>query len=132
MNKFRIPGLYQDERYAGVMLTADDALSHHLILLPGEIADVTWDEAMAWATRIGGVLPDRGEQALLFSNLKHRFKPKWYWSGEQYLPYPSASWFQFFDHGSQSHLSKDYKGYARAIRRVKITEVEHAEPIIPY
>jgi hypothetical protein len=36
------------ERYAGLMLGADGAPSHHLVLLPGN-TKAAWDAAKAWA-----------------------------------------------------------------------------------
>lgn len=67
------------ERYAGLVLDADGAPSHHLVLLPGAAQDVTWQAAKAWADKTGGgELPTRQEQALLYANLKTEFEATWY------------------------------------------------------
>ena len=107
------------ERYAGIILNKNGTLSHHLILLP-QITDIrlTWNDAMAWAMPIGGDLPTRQEQALLFSNCKDAFDPDWYWSCEQYAGNTYDTWLQSFDDGIQSNYIKGYKGHVRAVRRV--------------
>ncbi|WP_317201454.1 DUF1566 domain-containing protein [Janthinobacterium sp.] len=109
------------ERYAGIALAEDGSLSHHLFLLPGEADGVSWDAAVAWAAEVGGDLPTRREQSLLFANLKDQFKPRWYWSGEQYAPDPSYAWGLDFDNGVQFNgYDTSYAGRARAVRRLKI------------
>ena len=117
------------ERYAGIILNKNGTLSHHLILLPQQPDDrLTWDGAMAWAMPIGGDLPTRQEQALLFSNCKDAFDPDWYWSCEQYAgdaftasgsrATASTAWYQYFGTGLQGNYIKGYKGHVRAVRRV--------------
>jgi hypothetical protein len=59
------------------------ASGHHVILLAGDKDMITWPDAMAWAKEIGGDLPDRVEQALLFAHHKKRFKERAYWSNTQ-------------------------------------------------
>lgn len=81
--------------------------------------DVTWDEAKAWAKSVGGELPTRREQAMLFANRREgQYKPRWYWSGEQHAGEPSWAWCQDFYYGTQGGTRKDYHGRARAVRRV--------------
>ena len=63
--------LHSGEHYAGPVLDADGNLMHHLVLraeLP--TGEITWQAAMDWADSIGGALPTRQEQALLFANCK--------------------------------------------------------------
>lgn len=106
------------EHYAGLVLDADGAASHHLVLLPGEGEDLAWQDAKDWATAAGGELPTRQEQALLYANLKGQFKPTWYWSAEAYSDDGSYAWTQGFSNGYQSYyLRKSYEGQARAVRR---------------
>jgi hypothetical protein len=109
--------LQHGEHYAGLVLHADTGLpGHHLILLPGQAIDVTWNGAQQWAADQGGELPTRQEQALLFANLKREFSAAWYWSGEQYSG--SIAWGQDFGYGYQDDNNKSCEGRARAVRRV--------------
>ena len=58
------------EVYAGIILGKNGDPDHHLVLLPGALHDVNWTDATRWAESIGGELPTRREQALLFANTK--------------------------------------------------------------
>jgi hypothetical protein len=109
--------LRQGEHYAGVILNEDGSIDYHLVLLPGEREKTTWQDAIDWAETIGGALPTRSEQALLYANLKSHFKLEWYWSGEQHERDGSCAWYQGFDYGTQNHDHKSWEGRARAIRR---------------
>ena len=106
--------------YAGIIRGVDGAPDQHLVLVEGEGVDLSWDAAGAWAESVGGSLPTRAEQALLFANLKDQFKSDWYWSGEQYGPSSSGAWRQTFGNGGQYSLHKSYEGRARAVRRLPI------------
>ncbi len=106
--------------YVGIMRGDADAPDYHLFLLPGELTDTGWDKAVAWAESVGGALPTRREQALLFANLKGEFEPRYYWSGEQCAADPSNAWCQHFDNGDQTSSRKPYEGRARAVRRLII------------
>lgn len=112
-----LPDLAEGEIYAGI-LVKDGVPNHHLVLLPGEAESVTWDQAGEWAASIGGELPTRKEQALLFANAADCFQSRWYWSGEQYSRY--YAWFQYFSNGCQDDYDKGYEARARAVRRVPI------------
>src|SRR5262249_5501561 len=54
--------LRSGERYAGLILGKDGEPGYHLILLPGEVEDKTWEQAKEWAASVGGELPTRREQ----------------------------------------------------------------------
>ncbi|MDR3414190.1 MAG: hypothetical protein P4L87_25060 [Formivibrio sp.] len=110
------------ELYAGIILGKDGAADYHLILIPGEVEDVNWQTAMDWAAEQGGELPTRREQSLLFTNLKERFKPSWYWSGEEYPNYSPYAFVQNFDYGDQDFHDKGNEYCARAVRRVSVIE----------
>lgn len=114
-----LPDLAKGETYAGILIT-DGKPSHHVILLPGDLARTTWKEAATWAKKQGGELPTRREQSLLFANAQDAFKKEWYWSSEQYASNPSYAWIQSFDAGSQCHYRQDGSNRARAVRRLKI------------
>lgn len=69
-----IPSLADGELWAGILLNEDGTPIHHVILLPGEAERIGWNKAIEWAKEIGGELPTRREQSLLFANLKSQFK----------------------------------------------------------
>lgn len=114
------PALRDGEHYAGIMLGKDGAASHHLILLPGDRDDGPWQDAMDWAQSIGGELPTRREQALLYANLPEQFKSEWYWSCEQHAAGSDYAWLQHFGDGSQNLNRKSNTNRARAVRRLTI------------
>ena len=116
--QFLAENLREGELYAGLLLGKDGAPDIHLVLLPGAAADVTWDQAKAFAVTAGGELPTRREQALLFANLKEEFERRWYWSCEQHASSPSYAWYQDFYGGLQDDYHKSYEGRARAVRRL--------------
>ena len=116
----RAPPLNDGEHYAGVLLGKDGALSHHLILLPGDHDDLPWQAAMDWTKSIGGELPTRREQALLYANLPEQFKSEWYWSCEQHAAFSDYAWMQGFGNGYQGNGRKSYFSRARAVRRLTI------------
>lgn len=109
------PELQDGEKYAGVIL--DPAGDYHLILLDGDV-EMNHAEATAWAESVGGALPTRREQALLFTNLPSEFKSDWYWSSEQRASLPDCAWMQLFCNGNQSYGRKSRQARARAVRRV--------------
>ena len=115
-----VPPLAKGEAYAGILLKEDGTPSHHVVLLPSEAEDVTWQDAKAFAAKTGGELPTRKEQALLFANASQHFKPRWYWSGEELAGNAEYAWFQFFSSGYQITWHKSSKSRARAVRRVPI------------
>jgi hypothetical protein len=118
-SKFVIPQLNEGEIYAGAIIKPDGT-GHHLILLDGDNDDASWDDAMAWAKSIGGDLPDRVEQSLLFAHLKDRFKPEWYWSNTQHASNSGYAWFQDFGDGYQDSTHEGSTLRARAVRRSSI------------
>lgn len=103
------------ERYAGTILNDDGTVSHHVILLADKADGMTWSEAKEWAEKVGGDLPSRREQSLLFANLKTEFESAYYWSGEQYDA--DYAWGQDFSSGGQYYGCKLIKARVRAVRR---------------
>lgn len=116
----RIGSEFQDGIYAGIARGVDGAPDYHLILLPGAMEEINWDDAMKWAVGIGGDLPTRSEQALLFANLKDQFEERYYWSNTQRADYDGYAWGQSFNGGSQGNGRKSYGNHARAVRRLAI------------
>ena len=112
--------LANGEHYAGLVLDADGNPSHHVILLPGDEGDLTFDQAKEWAAKQGGELPSRQEQSLLFANLKGKFEGTWYWSGQQHETESGWAWYQHFYYGGQTSYYKFSEFRARAVRRLVI------------
>ena len=112
------------EHYAGIVIGKDGEPSHHLVLLPGQADDITWDKAMEWASKQGGEhvasLPTRREQALLYANLKEEFEERAYWSCEAHESEPGWAWYQHFDDGGQYYTHEHDELRARAVRRLII------------
>ncbi|MEH6435598.1 DUF1566 domain-containing protein [Massilia sp. DD77] len=109
--------LKEGEHYAGLILGKNEP-DYHLILLPGDAADVSWPAACEWAMRNGGALPTRRELALLFANLREAFEREWYWSSEPHETRVQLVWGQNFASGIQTIYGRPYRGHARAIRRI--------------
>ena len=108
----------EGEVYAGLLLGKNGEPDQHIFLLPGEIQEVNFDEAMKFADDAGGRLPTRREQALLFANLPEEFTPRWYWSGEKRGS--GSAWNQIFDYGSQDWDDTLYECRARAVRSIAL------------
>jgi len=118
--QFMAENLREGEIYAGLLLGKDGEPDTHIFLLAGKAEKVNWDQAREWAAKIGGDLPTRREQSLLFANLKEQFEPAYYWSNEQHASNSDYAWFQYFVIGNQNNLTKSYSGRARAVRRLII------------
>jgi hypothetical protein len=104
------------EHYAGPVLDAAGQIQHHLVLMAAKPDDtMTWGDAMAWAEKVGGSLPTRQEQALLFANCKPHLEPAWHWSSE--TKGESYAWFCLFDDGFQYYSNRSSEGCAVAVRR---------------
>jgi hypothetical protein len=101
----KLPEMNPGERYAGCIISADGAIRHHIILLPGDIDSTSWKKQMEWAASIGGELPGRVESALLFATMKDEFKPEWYWLREQHASDSVYAWLQTFGDGTQDYYS---------------------------
>lgn len=119
MSVFEMPELKDGEVYVGAIINPDGT-GHHVILLPGDNDDATWQEQMDWAKSIGGDLPSRVEQAILFDKLRDRFQQDAYWSNQQNESRSYYAWGQYFDLGTQDLWSKSNSLRARAVRRVVI------------
>ena len=112
--------LREGEHYAGLILGKDGEPDHHLVLLPGDVENVTWAAARAWATSAGGELPTRRELSLLYANLKEHFQRVWYWSCEQSEARAQLVWGQNFTSGIQTMYGRPFRGRARAVRRLPV------------
>lgn len=112
--------LSDGESYAGLILGKDGQPGYHLVLLPGEVEEVSWGTASAWAAQAGGELPTRRELSLLLANLREQFHRVWYWSSEQCEARSQLVWGQNFASGIQTMYGRPFRGRARAVRRVPI------------
>ena len=115
------PVLNEGEIYAGAIIKPDGT-GHHAILLPGDNDDASWDKQMEWAASIGGDLPDRVEQALLYKHLPDQFKKEWYWSNTQHASDSDYAWCQYFVYGGQHDSFKASERRARAVRRSSVIQ----------
>ena len=117
--KERTIKLNPSEHYAGAVIDADGNHLHDLILLPQQHAHrLTWDEAKKWAEEVGGALPTRQEQSLIFANCKPHLEGVYHWSCEEYEGNASYAWDCYFDTGHQSLNHKFNEHSAVAVRRV--------------
>lgn len=107
------------EHYAGAVLDAEGNHIHDLVLMaPKPEGKLTWQGALDWAKEIGGRLPNRQEQALLFANCKPHLKPEWHWSSEAHETESSYAWICHFDDGYQFYAREGYDYSAVSVRRL--------------
>ena len=119
MQQLQIPPLSEGEIYIGAVGDRNGDF-HHVILLPGDNGDATWQAQMDWAKSIGGDLPSRVEQAMLWANFRDQFQKEWYWSNEVHHRESRWAWCLHFLNGYQDDNSQGYELRARAVRRLPI------------
>jgi hypothetical protein len=120
MQQLQIPPLAEGEVYVGAIGDKNGDF-YHLILLGGDNDDGTWQAQLDWAKSIGGDLPNRVEQAMLWSGFRDQFKKDWYWSNETHHSDSACAWYQgFFSGGQVSYRKDDDICRARAVRRLSI------------
>ena len=107
------------EHYAGAVLDADGNHMHDLVLMPQRHGKrLTCKDALDWAEEIGGALPTRQEQSLIFANCKPHLEGAYHWSCEECAENASYAWSCSFDDGSQYCFHKVNELAAVAIRRL--------------
>ena len=111
--------LNEGEIYAGAIGDTTGNM-HHVILLPGDNDDATWQHQKEWAASIGGDLPNRIEQALLWQNCREHFTKDWYWSSEERASEAGWAWCHGFILGHQVNYPQYGQLRARAVRRVVV------------
>jgi hypothetical protein len=121
--QFLKENLCPGEIYAGLILGQNGERDYHLVVMAQQPdRKLTWQKAKEWAGSIGGELPTRREQLVLFANAQRAFTNGWYWSGEQHAAYHDYAWGQNFYFGSQNDFRKSYGERARAVRRIYIND----------
>lgn len=65
--------------FAG-LTTRKDGSHCAVVLLPDQVASITWKKAVNWAQKLEAELPSRPVAALLFANVKDRLRPAWHWT----------------------------------------------------
>jgi hypothetical protein len=103
--------------FAG-LTTRKDGSHCAVVLLPDQVASITWKKAVKWAQKLEAELPSRPVAALLFANVKDRLRPAWHWTSESY--HASYAWSCYFDLG-QRYNRKSYEGSAVAVRLIPLT-----------
>jgi len=114
------PALQVGEIYAGLILGKEGRDDYHVVLLPDDADDVSWTLARSWAGAHGGELPNCRELSLLFANLREQFLREWYWSCEQHPTRIQLVWGENFASGIQTAYGRQFRGHARAVRRITI------------
>lgn len=120
MQQLQIPPLAEGEVYIGSIGNKSGDF-YHVVLLPGDHECDTHAAASEWAKSIGGDLPNRIEQAMLWDGHRELFQKDWYWSNTSYEGDDAFAWFQDFLNGGQDFIRKSYDDCrARAVRRLPI------------
>lgn len=119
-----LPTLEAGETYVATLFDAANGKGYHLILLPGDNDQANREKQTAWAHSIGGELPTRVEQSLLFAQCKSLFKEEAYWSNDS--SESGWAWYQYFLHGHQDCRPKTRELRARAVRRLPIQSFTHS------
>ena len=121
--QFLLENQRHGEQYAGLILGKEGKPDYHVFLIDAKPeSDMTWSNALEWARTVGGQLPDRSEQSLLFANQKESFDKTWHWSREKDADNTDYAWMQSFYYGYQGSYHESNKLRARAVRRVLIIQ----------
>jgi hypothetical protein len=118
MTQIQIPPLADGETYLIGLVDANGDVEH-TVLLPGDKDDASQAEQFAWAKSLGGDLPNRIEQAVMFAKFRDRFQKDAYWSNETCDWGSSFAWCQNFNDGLQYSYRKSAALRAVAVRRFK-------------
>lgn len=107
--------------YAGIARADDQGLDHIIEVIDAAPDKMTWQQAMDWAASVGGTLPTRKQQALIFANVPELFEQEAYWSCELSAGYEGYAWAQDVNDGFQSYNGLKSVGLrARAVRRLDL------------
>ena len=107
------------EHYAGAVLDEQGHVKHHLVLMAAKPdGELAWQAAMDWAAAVGGALPTRQEQALLYANCKPHLEADWHWTNEP--EGSSCAWHCNVYNGIQNYINRSAVGCAVAVRLIPL------------
>ena len=113
--------LHPGEGYAGLVLHDDGTPSHHLVLMAARPTKrLVWQAAKDWAAEVGGTLPTRREQSLIYAHCRTHVKHGSHWSSEVFETDTCHAWYCCFDKGGQHYCRKSFLECAVAVRRIPI------------
>lgn len=115
------PPLADGETYIGLIGNHQGEV-YHLILLPGNSNPDCWEAQLEWAKSIGGDLPNRVEQIVLWELLGDKFKGAWYWINEPYNHDSHGAWHPDFSDSTRIYVLNNNEFRARAVRRVYVKD----------
>ena len=116
--QIQIPPLAEGEIYLCGLVDANGDIEH-TVLLPGDNDYATQAEQFEWAKSLGGDLPNRIEQAVMFAKFRDRFQSDAYWSNETCHWDASCAWYQGFGGGGRGTSPKSAALRGVAVRRFK-------------
>jgi len=116
--QIQIPPLAEGDTYLCGLVDANGDVEHTVLLL-GDNDDASQADQFAWAQSLGGDLPNRIEQAVMFAKFRDRFQRDAYWSNEICEWDTSCAWGQYFGDGFQGYGHKSAALRAVAVRRFK-------------
>ena len=111
----KLPLAQPGERYLGSYTDKNGKLCH-IFLLPGD-EKKNWKDSVEWAKSLGGDLPNRIEQTMLYAYMPEEFQKEYYWSNTLHAEDSDYAWCQGFYTGSQVSTLTYYELRARAVRR---------------
>ena len=118
------PGI-QGSAYVGISSDKNGQPYALVLLADKPEKDVNWTQAVDWAKRVGGELPNRVDGALMFANIPELFERRLHWLSEQYSS--CTAWHQYFFDGSQDYELKKFEARARAVRRFSTSILQSFE-----
>jgi hypothetical protein len=114
-SSFQIPATRPGERYFGSIIEPSGRVRHSFLMAGDE--QMNWKDGIEWAKDLGGDLPDRIEQAMLFAHMPEEFQKEAYWSNTQHAGNSGNAWCQLFYLGVQTSCYQSSECRVRAVRR---------------
>jgi len=110
------------ERKAGTLIDIESDVIYDLMLIPGELADVTWDEAKSSLTAAGGDLPSHYEMQALAKYLgTAAFENDAYWTNVKIkFDGDIEESVSYYLDGSSDFTELNDQMHARGVRRVAV------------
>ncbi len=110
------------ERKAGTLIDIESGVIYDLMLMPGELDDVTWEQAKSQLIAAGGDLPSHFEMVVLSQFLGSRaFESDAYWTNVKIKFGDDAEEsVSYFHDGSSDFTELNDQMSARGVRRVAV------------